>query len=162
MSVHRAALAAIGPNGTIAHAFVFPYVPESLYRSFEQGPGGVAETITVTFSLDATDALEAGDATASEFGLQPALAQLQQLLAQPWLVLSWGASRALPIQPTSSSVAEVAFDAALNPVRAEVTLHAHVVTTSTDPTVEAFVKKAQATSAQLAALYAPGPLPPLG
>ncbi len=163
MSATRAALAAIGRDGAVTGAFVFDCTPETLRRDLVHGPAGIVETIVLAFTLDATDALEAGDATATQLGLHPTIAQLRQLFTQPWLVLSWGASRTLPIQPIEANVTELAFDAALNPIRADVTLRANVVVrSSTDAAVAGFVQRAEAAASRLASLYAPGPVPPLG
>ena len=163
MIATRAALAAIGPNGAVSSAFVFAYAPETLLWDFERGTSGVVETVELTFVLDATDALEAADATAQRLGLHPSLAQLRSLFAQPWLVLSWGPARTLPIELRAASVTELAFDAALNPIRAEVRLSANVLTQSaTDAAVAGFVQRAEAASSRLATLYAAGPLPALG
>ena len=159
----RAALAAIGRNGAVSSAFVFACAPEALRRDFQRGPAGVVETIALAFTLDAADAVAAGDATATQFGLHPAIAQLRALFGQPWLVLAWGAARALPVETLDASITESAFDAALNPIRADVTLRAQVlIRSSTDTAVAGFVQRAEANASKLVTLYAPGPLPPIG
>lgn len=116
--------------------------------------GPPVETINLTVSLDATDQLaepEAHEATV-EHGLHPALAALEMLLYPPALrvqenqqlaeqgevqvnpeelplvLLVWGRSRVVPVQVTSFSVTEEAFDPKLNPIRAKVDLGLKVLT----------------------------------
>lgn len=117
-----------------------------------QGPP--VETINLTIELDATDYL-AEPSTHPHIvihGLQPALAALElllyppsaqvllnQTLAQagtvqmcpedvPLVLFVWGPSRVLPVRLTNFSVTEEAFDQALNPIRAKVTLGMRVLT----------------------------------
>jgi hypothetical protein len=90
------------------------------------GPDGPLETIELELELDATDALEAGDAQAV-LGIQPQLAALESvafpsraLAASPLTVLVWGESRTVPVRVTELLVTEEAFDQVLHPIRATV------------------------------------------
>ncbi len=117
-----------------------------------QGPP--VETINLTIELDATEQLGESNPnqTVVENGLHPALATLELLLyppsaradeiAQqaergavqvaeadlPLTLLSWGRSRVVPVQLTSFSVTEEAFDEKLNPILARVELGMRVLT----------------------------------
>jgi hypothetical protein len=113
--------------------------------------GAPVETIEVEIELDAADALEQDDPVAIGYGLYPQLAALELLmyphsaqvvkmealleqgtmevlpLSAPRLMFVWGARRALPVRLTSYAISEDAFDAALNPIRATVTLAMRVL-----------------------------------
>lgn len=117
-------------------------------------PGPPVETISLTVDLDATDQLDdpirgaavgqhglLGALAALELLLYPASAQITQIEQQasagavqikpadtPLVVLSWGASRAVPVQLTTLSVTEEQFDPALLPIRAKVELGLKVLT----------------------------------
>jgi hypothetical protein len=108
--------------------------------------GPPVETIKLEAELDATDQLEVADATAVQLGIHPELAALeslvyptsQQLRANDALAASgvleiapmeaplslfvWSKNRIVPVRVTEFSVTEEAFDAALNPIRAKVSL----------------------------------------
>jgi hypothetical protein len=110
-----------------------------------QGPP--IETIGVTIELDA---LENPPVAAN--GLHPALATLELLMypstnelqriaqesqqgkanispaALPLVLFVWGQSRVVPVDITSFSVTEEAFDTSLNPIRAKVELAMRVLT----------------------------------
>jgi len=114
--------------------------------------GPPIETITLEASIDAIDALERGDKDAAANGIGGYLAALEllttpasaQLLAadrasqqgvleilpmpQPLTLLVWGKSRIVPVRINSLSVTEEAFDPALNPIRATVSLGLRVLT----------------------------------
>ena len=116
--------------------------------------GPPVETITLDAELDATDQLEFPDehADAVEVGLYPQLAALEtlvyptsaQLLANnsladsgaleiapmegPLPLFVWSKNRVLPVRVTSLSITEDAFDVALNPIRAKVSLGLQVLT----------------------------------
>lgn len=116
--------------------------------------GPPVETITLEAQLDATDQLEFPDRhpDAVEVGLHPQLAALEsivyptsgQLLANnalaaagaleiapmeaPLTLFVWSRNRVLPVRVTTLSIAEEAFDAALNPIRAKVSLGLRVLT----------------------------------
>jgi hypothetical protein len=117
-------------------------------------PGPPVESITLSIELDAADQLEDpqraeavasdglyGALAALELLLYPTTAQLSQIEQQaeagavqvhpgdtPLVILSWGASRVVPVQLTSLSVSEELFDPALNPISAKVDLGLKVLT----------------------------------
>jgi len=117
-----------------------------------QGPP--IETISLTIELDAADQLEQPliNANVAENGLHPALATLEMLMYPPSLnaqriedmakkgkvqiaaadlplvLLVWGASRVVPVDITSFSVSEEAFDKNLNPIRAKIDIALKVLT----------------------------------
>jgi hypothetical protein len=117
-------------------------------------PGPPVETITLTVELDAADQLEDparhdavkddglhGALAALELLLYPATAQMSKIDQQveqgavqvkpadtPLLVLSWGRSRAVPVQLTTLSVTEEQHDPLLNPIHAKVELGLKVLT----------------------------------
>lgn len=114
--------------------------------------GPPVETLTLEAEIDATDQLETGDATAAALGILPQLAALEMLIypasadlvannAQaaagvleiapmqaPLTLFVWGRERVLPVRVTSFSITEEAFDPALNPLRAKVSLGLRVLT----------------------------------
>lgn len=115
--------------------------------------GPAIETIKVEAELDATDQLEFPSQfpNAVQYGLQPQLAQLEMLvnptvetlnadnlmasvgtleiipLEQPLTLFVWSRSRVAPVRLTDFSVTEEAFDTALNPIRAKVSLGMRVL-----------------------------------
>lgn len=115
--------------------------------------GPPVETIKLDAELDLTDSLEFPDrsAVAVQLGLQPQIAALETIvypkasqlaanngLAQlgtleimpmeaPLTLFVWSASRVLPVRLTEFSVTEEAFDVALNPMRAKVSLGMRVL-----------------------------------
>jgi hypothetical protein len=115
--------------------------------------GPAVETISLEAEIDATDQLEFPDrnAVAGEFGIQPQLALLESLLhpsaaqlrsvdAQaasgtleiapmlaPLALFVWSRSRVVPVKVTDFSITEEAFDPALNPIRAKVSLGLRVL-----------------------------------
>jgi len=117
--------------------------------------GPAIETISLEAEIDATDALEHPDqnANAVAYGIAPQLAVLESLvnptsaellelsaLSQagtleilppeaPLVLFVWSASRVVPVRVTELSVTEEAFDPALNPIRAKVSLSLRVMTT---------------------------------
>jgi hypothetical protein len=109
--------------------------------------GAPTETFTLEVHLDASDALESGDATAKNLGVYPQLFALEvlayppsqqvveneKLLKQgkmkvasgydaPLTLLVWGPQRVLPVQLTSMTITETIFDTQLNPIQASVEL----------------------------------------
>jgi hypothetical protein len=108
--------------------------------------GPPVETIKVEAEIDATDQLELGDGTVTEVGLHAQLAALELIvyptsiqlqtnnsLAQsgtleivpmetPLALFVWSKQRVLPVRLTDFSVTEEAFDPALNPIRAKVSI----------------------------------------
>lgn len=115
--------------------------------------GPAVETIKIEAEIDATDDLEspAQHRAAVQAGIQPQLAALEgtinptadQLLARQALAQAgtieiapmetsltlfvWSRSRIVPVRITEFSVTEEAFDAALNPIRAKVSLGMRVL-----------------------------------
>lgn len=113
------------------------------------------ETIHFTLQLDATDALNDGEAIATAFGVGPALSTLELmtypkgegvilealggLLGEkkgyqydgqnnpPMVLFIWGMTRVLPVNITSLAVTETEFDALLNPIRASVDVSMTVI-----------------------------------
>lgn len=121
--------------------------------------GPPVETLKLEAELDATDQLEFPDRhpDAVEVGLHPQLAALEsmvyptsaQLLASstladagaleivpaeaPLALFVWSKNRVLPVRVTSLSITEEAFDVALNPIRAKVSLGLRVLTVDDVP-----------------------------
>lgn len=121
--------------------------------------GPPVETINLEAELDATDQLEFPDRhpDAVEVGLHPQLAALEtmvyptsaQLLANnaladsgaleiapmeaPLTLFVWSKNRVLPVRVTSLAITEDAFDVALNPIRAKVSLGLRVLTVDDVP-----------------------------
>ncbi len=113
--------------------------------------GPPEETIKLDVEIDATDQLERGDPLASSLGLHPTLAALEMLLypksaltianevllavgiieiippEAPLTILVWGPQRIVPVRITDLSITEEAFDGALNPIRAKVSLGVRVL-----------------------------------
>lgn len=116
--------------------------------------GPAVETIKLDAEIDATDQLEFPDQNpnAVALGIQPQLAALEMLVSPtsadlaasnalagagtieilpaeaPLAVFVWSRQRILPVRVTELSVAEEAFDPALNPIRAKVSLGLRVLT----------------------------------
>jgi hypothetical protein len=117
--------------------------------------GPAIESIKLEAEIDATDSLERPDqnAHAVAFGIAPQLAALEALvnptsaelqalgaLSQsgtleiippeaPLTLFVWSRSRVVPVRVTDFSITEEAFDVALNPIRAKVSLGLRVMTT---------------------------------
>lgn len=115
--------------------------------------GPAAETIKLEAEIDATDQLEFPDqnSDAVQLGLHPQLAVLESLvnptsdqlginniLAQlgtieiapmesPLTLFVWSKNRIMPVRITELSITEEAFDPALNPIRAKVSLGMRVL-----------------------------------
>ncbi|MCZ6619878.1 MAG: hypothetical protein O7E57_17305 [Gammaproteobacteria bacterium] len=115
--------------------------------------GPPVETIKLDAEIDATDQLEFPDQNpnASQLGIHPQLAALETIvypassqlqmnntLAQagtleiapmqaPLTLFIWSKNRILPIRLTDFSITEEAFDPALNPIRAKVSLGMRVL-----------------------------------
>lgn len=113
--------------------------------------GPPVETIKVDVEIDATDQLEIADGTTTAVGLHPQLASLELIvyptsnqlqsnnsLAQagtleiapmeaPLSVFVWSKQRVMPVRITDFSITEEAFDPALNPIRAKVSLGMRVL-----------------------------------
>lgn len=117
--------------------------------------GPAVQTIKLEAEIDATDALEqpGQNANAVQYGIAPQLAVLEALVnpsvaelmtlkAQaasgtleilppeaPLVLFIWGAHRIVPVRVTDFSITEEAFDPALNPMRAKVSLGLRVMST---------------------------------
>jgi hypothetical protein len=117
--------------------------------------GPAIETIKLDAEIDATDGLEHPDdnANAVAFGVAPQLAALEALVnpsvaelqaldalaaagtleivppEAPLVLFVWGRGRVVPVRVQEFSITEESFDAALNPVRAKVSLGLKVLTT---------------------------------
>jgi hypothetical protein len=115
--------------------------------------GPPVETIKLDAEIDATDQLEFPEQNSSavEFGIQPQLAALEtivypassQLLSNNSMAKAgmleilpmmsalplfiWSKSRIVPVRITDFSITEEAFDTALNPIRAKVSLGMRVL-----------------------------------
>jgi hypothetical protein len=113
--------------------------------------GPPVETIKLEAEIDAADQLERADAQTVELGIHPQLAALEtmvypesaQLLANnseassgsieitpmqaPLMLFIWSKNRILPVRLTEFSITEEAFDVALNPIRAKVSLGLRVL-----------------------------------
>ena len=118
--------------------------------------GPPVETIKLDAEIDATDQLEFPDQNSAtvEFGIQPQLAALEtivypasnQLLSNNSMAQAgmleilpmmaalplfiWSKSRIVPVRITDFSITEEAFDPALNPIRAKVSLGMRVLSVS--------------------------------
>jgi hypothetical protein len=112
------------------------------------------ESYSLTIELDAADQLEENDLVTRAVGLHPALAALELLLYPsstdlilnkalsllgtsiiaptqiPLVLFVWGAPRVVPVQVTSISITEQAFDQLLNPIQAKVDLTMRSLTDS--------------------------------
>ena len=115
--------------------------------------GPAVETIRIEADIDAADQLEFPEQNrvAVEFGIQPQLALLEALahptsdqllevnrqagsgtleiapMEAPLMLFVWGKSRIVPVRLTEFSITEEAFDLALNPILAKVTLGLRVL-----------------------------------
>jgi hypothetical protein len=115
--------------------------------------GPAVETFKLEADVDATDQLEFPDQNpaAGQFGIQPQLALLESLvqptaaqlsavdsqassgtleiapMLAPLALFVWSKSRIVPVKVTEFSITEEAFDPALNPIRAKVSLGLRVM-----------------------------------
>lgn len=113
--------------------------------------GPPTETIKLDAEMDATDQLEVAEGTAIEVGLHSQLAALEILvyptsgqlqsnnnlaaagtleiapMEAPLALFIWSKNRILPVRITDFSITEEAFDPALNPIRAKVSLGMRVL-----------------------------------
>ncbi|HXQ80568.1 MAG TPA: hypothetical protein VN775_04595 [Opitutaceae bacterium] len=117
---------------------VFPFNPETLNRIIvpsaqppPPGPpnaatGSPLETIVFTLTLDATDALEQGNAQAASLGVYPVLSAIELLMYPPLPGLTpvtlfvWGPSRIIPVRVVGLNILESLFDPNLSPIQATV------------------------------------------
>ena len=113
--------------------------------------GPPVESYKLDIELDATDLLEKADKEATSVGLHRELAMLESLvyptiasiinndqlaasgameifpIENPLTLFVWSKNRVLPVRITELSVTEEAYDAALNPIRAKVSLGLRVL-----------------------------------
>ena len=113
--------------------------------------GAAIETIKLEVEIDAIDALGTADRDAVALGIHPQLAALEDLvhpraddlqandalagagvlevlpLEAPLTLFVWSKQRVVPVRVTDVSVTEEAFDVALNPIRAKVSLGLRVL-----------------------------------
>lgn len=113
--------------------------------------GAPIETIKMDVEIDATDQLENSNIVSTRFGIYPQLSALEMLIypksqlvinntaalaagtieilpaASPVTLLVWGVKRVVPVRLTELSITEEAFDTALNPIRAKVSLGLRVL-----------------------------------
>ncbi len=121
--------------------------------------GAAIETIKLEAEIDATDALADPDANpdAVAVGIHPELALLESLVQpradallanaalvdagqlevlapeSPMTLFVWSRQRVVPVRITDLSITEEAFDAALNPIRAKVSLGLRVLSVDDVP-----------------------------
>lgn len=115
--------------------------------------GPPVETIKLEAEIDATDQLATADATATDIGIHPQLAALETMIypttaelqsnnalagsgtleivpmQAPLALFVWSKNRVVPVRITEFSITEEAFDPALNPIRAKVSLGLRVLST---------------------------------
>lgn len=113
--------------------------------------GPPEETFTLDIEIDAVDQLAAGDPIAMGMGIAPQLASLETMFYPasalvianaalalaglievippevPLALLVWNASRVLPVRLTDITINEEAYDQALNPIQARVSLGVRVL-----------------------------------
>ena len=161
----KGAIVAVKPLDPASGVIVFQYNPDSITRTLRARTAGSEgdksealrlkgppeESVKLDVELDAADQLEAGDSTAEELGVYPALSRLETLLypssaivianealtllgvievipaEAPLTLLVWGLKRVLPVRLTSFTITEEAFDPNLNPIRAKVSLELSVL-----------------------------------
>src|SRR6266536_3961258 len=153
--------------------------------------GPPVETIKLDAEIDATDQLEFPDQNpnAVQLGIQPQLAVLEtivypsssQLLANnnlaqsgtleiapmlaPLTLFIWSKNRIVPVRLTDFSITEEAFDPALNPIRAKVSIGMRVLSVNDlgfDHKAGSLFMSYQQQKEQLATLHKPGALAALG
>ncbi|MGI8917679.1 MAG: hypothetical protein ACR2H6_03680 [Pyrinomonadaceae bacterium] len=121
--------------------------------------GPPVETIKLEVEIDATDQLEFPDQNpnTTEFGIQPQLAALETIvypssaqiqsnnslassgtleiipMETPLILFIWSKNRVLPVRLTDFSITEEAFDPALNPIRAKVSIGMRVLSVNDLP-----------------------------
>jgi hypothetical protein len=166
----KGGIVTMDPNTSIVQSVIaLQYNPNSLSRTLriqavQGGRGGVrsdalrlrgpaVETIKLEAELDATDQLEfpAQNPAATQYGLNPQLAQLEMLvnptvatlladdalanagtleiipIEQPLTLFIWSSSRVIPVRLIDFAIMEEAFDPNLNPIRAKVSLGLRVL-----------------------------------
>jgi hypothetical protein len=151
--------------------------------------GPPVETIKLEAEIDATDQLEIADQQAISVGIHPQLAAIETIvyptsaqllsnnsLAQsgtleivpmeaPLSLFVWSKSRVMPVRITDISITEEAFDVALNPIRAKVSLGLRVLSVDDlgfDQKGGSLFMSHLQQKEQLASLSPPGALSALG
>jgi hypothetical protein len=113
--------------------------------------GPAVETIKLDAEIDATDQLERADSQVIQIGIHAQLAALEMLvypssdqltsnndlarngvleivpMETPQTLFIWSKNRIIPVRLTDFSITEEAFDPALNPIRAKVSLSMRVL-----------------------------------
>ena len=130
--------------------------PKSLKESGDRSEalrltGPAVETIKLEAEIDATDQLEVADAQTTQLGIHPQLAALETIvypssarltsnnnlarsgvleivpMQTPLTLFIWSKNRIIPVRLTDFSITEEAFDTALNPLRAKISLGMRVL-----------------------------------
>ncbi len=129
--------------------------------------GPPIEIISLNAEIDATDQLASGNGLAVSYGLYPQLSALEMLVypkslqvitntallaagtleiiptTAPLTLFVWGVQRVLPVRIQDFSITEDAFDANLNPIRAQVSLSLRVLSyedlSASDPAYSLFL-----------------------
>lgn len=113
--------------------------------------GPPIETIRLKAEIDATNQLENNNYIAANLGIYPQLSALEMMIypkslqviqntallnagtlevlpnIAPLTIFAWGVNRVVPVRITAFNITEEAYDAALNPIRAEVSLSLRVL-----------------------------------
>jgi hypothetical protein len=113
--------------------------------------GPAVESFKMDAEIDATDQLEVDDPNTAQFGIQPQLAALETMIypttsqlqannnlanigtleiapmQTPLALFVWSRNRTVPVRITELSITEEAFDPALNPIRAKISLGLRVL-----------------------------------
>ena len=127
-------------------------ISPKLSQSGDRFEGPPEETISAQIEINAIDQLERAEDRAVQLGVYPQLAALEMMVypkslavianaalsllgtievvppKAPLTVFVWGIKRVVPVRLTSLSIEEQAFDANLNPIRAQVSLNLQVLT----------------------------------
>ncbi|MDQ8017846.1 MAG: hypothetical protein AAGD03_12810 [Bordetella sp.] len=132
----KAGLLVLAPDGAaVRQALVFQFNPDTLTRQIGPAPGaapGEAAAVVETIRVEAHfDALAEPAASPALPGIAPVLAALEALVLpephapaqRPLVLFAWGRQRVQPVRVLALDIVEQAFDRALNPLRAQVTLH---------------------------------------
>jgi hypothetical protein len=140
----KAGFVTLAVTGAVQRVIVFQYNPEVVTRRLDASAAVTApstsaaapppveprEVVNFTISVDATDGLERGDTVTGQLGVFPMISALELLLyPAPGTLTVWvsGARRILPVRILELLFNEQAFDGALNPIRAEVSVSMQVL-----------------------------------
>lgn len=132
----KAGLLVLAPDGAqLRQAIVFQFNPDTLTRQIGSVPGAVpgeAAAVVETLRFEAHfDAHAMAAEAPAPAGIAPWLAALEALVMpepdgpvqRPPVLFTWGRQRVQPVRVLALDIVEQAFDRALNPLRAQVTLH---------------------------------------